>query len=60
MSKNRKNDNAKKEKDSEQDKFKKLQQELKNNLDEDKIKNVEELIKQNPDFKSIIAKLSNS
>ena len=60
LSKNRKNDNAKKEKDSEQDKFKKLQQELKNNLDEDKIKNVEELIKQNPDFKSIIAKLSNS
>jgi len=58
LSRNRKNDNARKEKESEQDKIKKLQQEL--NLDEDKLKNVEELIKQNPDFKSIFDKLGNS
>ena len=63
LSKNKKNDNGKKEKESEQDKINKLQQELKkigNNSDEDKIKNVEELIKKNPDFKKIFDKLGNS
>ena len=60
MNKNKKNENNKKIKDSEQDKIMVLKEQLKkfeNNGDEEGIKNMEELIKQNPDFKDILDKL---